>query len=92
MYRRKNELCNYLIKIVREYGADLFAWGKTIWDLGAAGILYKKEWSQWEIRSVPMITEQLTFSFGLDRPLIACVRSWTGMKFPGCISEIWKVK
>ena len=71
----KNELCNYLIKIVREYGADLFAWGKTIWDLGAAGILYKKEWSQWEVRSVPMITEQLTFSFGADRPLIACVRS-----------------
>ena len=37
--------------------------------------MYKKEWSQWEIRSVPMITEQLTFSFSPDRPLIACVRS-----------------
>lgn len=71
----KNQLCDYLVKIVREYGTDLFAWGKTIWDLGAAGILYKKKWSKWEIGPAPIITEQLTFSYDPTRHLIACVRS-----------------
>lgn len=71
----KNQLCDYLVKIVQEYGTDLFAWGKTIWDLGAAGILYKKEWSKWEIGPAPIITDQLTFSYDPARHLIACVRS-----------------
>ena len=35
----KNELCDYLISIVKDYGQDTFAWGKTIWDLGAVGCL-----------------------------------------------------
>lgn len=71
----KNELCDYLVEIVREYGTELFAWGKTIWDLGAAGILYKKEWSNREICEAPIITDQLTFSRGRNRHLIGCVRS-----------------
>ena len=71
----KNPLCDYLVKIVREYGTDLFAWGKTIWDLGAAGILYKKEWSKWKMVPAPIITDQLAFSYDPFRHLIACVHS-----------------
>lgn len=70
----KNELCDYLVRIVKEYGKDHFAWGKTIWDLGAAGCLYKKEWSRREITTSPIITDGLTWSRSTDRHLIANVR------------------
>lgn len=70
----KNELCDYLIQIVKEDGTEHFAWGKTIWDLGAAGCLYKKDWSRWEITTSPIITDGLTWSRDTGRHLIANVR------------------
>ena len=41
----RNDLCDYLISIVKAYGKEHFAWGKTIWDIGAVGCLMDKDWS-----------------------------------------------
>ena len=69
----KNELCDYLVNIVEAYGNGEMAWGKHIWDLGAAGVLYKKEWSRCEITTAPIITDEITWSRDTQRHLIANV-------------------
>ncbi len=71
----KNALCDYLIRIVKEYGKDHFAWGKTIWDLGAVGCLVNREWSRMEYTDAPIITDQLTWSRDYGRHLIGNIRS-----------------
>ena len=70
----KNELCDYLISIVKDYGQDTFAWGKTIWDLGAVGCLMNRSWSKWEITTAPFITDQLTWNKDYTRHLIGNVK------------------
>ena len=70
----KNELCDYLISIVKDYGQDTFAWGTTIWDLGAVGCLMNRSWSKWEITTAPFITDQLTWNKDYTRHLIGNVK------------------
>ena len=70
----KNELCDYFIQSVKEYGGDTFAWGKTIWDLGAVGWLKEKGWGKMVLTSAPVVTDELTWSRDEARHLIGNVQ------------------
>ncbi len=70
----RNDLCDYLISIVKAYGKEHFAWGKTIWDIGAVGCLMDKDWSIREITTAPIITDELTWSRDYTRHLIGNIK------------------
>ena len=71
----RNALCDYLVRIVGEYGADHFAWGKTIWDISAIALLVNPGWTRSGLTTSPIITDQLTWSRDITRHLIRNVAS-----------------
>lgn len=70
----KNELCDYLLGKVREYGDDHFAWGKQIWDAGVIAYLMKEEFTCCETVTAPVLTDNLTWSRNYKRHLIKNVK------------------
>lgn len=70
----KNELCDYLIGRVKEYGEDHFAWGKQIWDVGVIGYLMKEEFAACETVTAPVLTDNLTWGRDYRRHLIKNVK------------------
>ncbi len=70
----KNPLCDYLIDIVKAYGRDHFAWGKTIWDIAVIGYLMQENWAKSEWISSPVLTDNITWSKDYTRHLIKNVR------------------
>lgn len=71
----RNALCDYLVRIVGEYGEDHFAWGKTIWDISTIALLVKPGWTRSGLTPSPIITDQLTYSRDITRHLIRNVAS-----------------
>lgn len=70
----KNELCNHLVEMVKEYGNNHYAWGKQIWDIGVIGYLMKEEFGSCEIVSAPILTDNITWSRDYRRHLIKNVK------------------
>ena len=70
----KNELCNYLVQIVRDYSNHSLGWGKQIWDIGPVAFLLNEEYGECEITTSPVITDDLTWSRDYHRHLIKNVK------------------
>ncbi len=71
----KNRLCEYLLRIVKEYASEPFGWGKQIWDVGAAAYLVKEEYTECEITTAPVITAELRWGRDYRRHLIKNVKA-----------------
>lgn len=63
----KNELCDYLLDIVRHYTNDPYAWSKVIWDVTAVGVLTMPEIYSMKIMPRPIIGEMCSYSYDDSR-------------------------
>ena len=63
----KNELSDYLYKIVLEYSGGKKAWSKVIWDVSAIAWLVNSSWVSTDLVHSPILTDQKTFSVDHSR-------------------------
>jgi purine nucleosidase len=63
----KNELSDYLYKIVLEYSGGKTAWSKVIWDVSAIAWLINPAWVATDLVHSPILTDQKTFSVDHSR-------------------------
>ncbi|HRX11770.1 MAG TPA: nucleoside hydrolase [Draconibacterium sp.] len=63
----KNELSDYLYKIVVEYSGGQKAWSKVIWDVSAVAWLVNSNWVSTDLVHSPILTDQKTFSVDHSR-------------------------
>lgn len=66
----KNEICDYLIEIVKRHTGKPHCWSKIIWDVAAIAWLINPEWVNTNIVSSPIITDQMIWSFDDKRHFI----------------------
>ena len=64
----KGEIGNYLVKIFKDYHQDHYAWSKVIWDISAVAYLVDATWFDTEVRSTPILTDDLAYRFDDSRP------------------------
>lgn len=65
--RGKNELCDYLVDIVRSYSKKPYAWSKVIWDVAAMAVLIMPEALKYSIIPAPYITSECRYAFNGER-------------------------
>lgn len=58
----KNELCDYLVKIVAAYTSKPYAWSKVIWDVSAIALLTVPEALETVILPTPVLTDDCYFA------------------------------
>lgn len=63
----KNDLSDYLYKIVVEYSGGQKAWSKVIWDVSAIAWLVNPAWVSTDLVHSPILTDQKTFSVDHSR-------------------------
>lgn len=68
--RGKNELCDYLVDIVKNYEGNPFAWSKVIWDVATIAYLIDETWVPTQLVHTPILTDQVTWSFDQSRHLM----------------------
>jgi inosine-uridine nucleoside N-ribohydrolase len=66
----KNEICNTLVDLFKEYEKDHFGWAKEIWDVSAIAYLVNPDWVPADIVHSPVLTDQCTWSFDSSRHFI----------------------
>ena len=71
----KNELSDYLYKIVVEYSKGRDAWSKVIWDVTAVAWLVNSSWVPTDIVHSPVLTDQVTYSVDKSRHFIRMAKS-----------------
>jgi inosine-uridine nucleoside N-ribohydrolase len=64
---------DYLLKILKEYRKDHFAWSKVLWDMTAVAWLIDDKWLPSDLVHSPIVTDNYTFSFDQSRHLIRTV-------------------
>ena len=64
---------DYLLKILKEYRKDHFAWSKVLWDMTAVAWLIDDKWLPSDLVHSPIATDNYTFSFDQSRHLIRTV-------------------
>lgn len=66
----KGEIGDYLVEIFNDYNkGDSFGWSKVIWDISAIAYVVNPNWFTTEIRSSPLLTDELTYSVDHSRHL-----------------------
>ncbi len=66
----KGEIGDYLLEIFKDYNTgNTFGWSKVIWDISAIAYVINPAWFRTELRSTPILTDQLTYSFDHSRHL-----------------------
>lgn len=53
---------DYLCQIFRDYHNGAYAWSKVIWDISAIAYAIEPRWFGTELRSSPILTDQITYS------------------------------
>lgn len=66
----KNEICDYLINIFKEYAKERYCWSKIIWDIATIAWLINSDWVNTNIIHSPIITDHATWSFDPGRHFI----------------------
>lgn len=64
-----NKISDYLIEIVKGYSPDHFAWSKVIWDIAVIAALVEPSALSYEMRSTPILTDQMTYSYDGSRQI-----------------------
>jgi purine nucleosidase len=66
----KGDIGDYLLEIFKDYNTgNTFGWSKVIWDISAIAYVINPSWFRTELRSTPILTDQLTYSFDHSRHL-----------------------
>lgn len=65
--RGKNELCDYLVDIVRSYTKKPYAWSKVIWDVTAVAVLVRPEAFRYSMLPRPYVTLEGRYAFDGER-------------------------
>lgn len=65
--RGKNELCDYLVDIVRSYTSKPYAWSKVIWDVAALAVLTLPEALGYSVIPAPYVTSECRYAFNGER-------------------------
>ena len=66
--RGKNDLCDYLVDIVRSYTQKPYGWSKVVWDVTAVAVLVKPEALSYSIIPRPYVTNEAFYAFNNERP------------------------
>lgn len=66
----RNEACDALIELVKEYGSNRPGWAKVIWDIGAIAYLINEDWAPAAVIHSPILTDNLLWSFDHRRHLM----------------------
>jgi hypothetical protein len=71
----RNDLADYLVRIVREYNrARAPVWSKVIWDIAATAWMISPGWVTTTLRNSPIVSDNGTWSFDDARHLIRIAR------------------
>lgn len=65
--RGKNELCDYLVDIVRSYTKKPYGWSKVVWDVTAVAVLVCPEAFRYSIIPRPYVTMEGRYAFNTER-------------------------
>lgn len=65
----KNKIADYLLEIFANHSKDHFAWSKVIWDIAVIAYVINESWIPTEVRSAPILTNELTYSFDNRRKI-----------------------
>lgn len=71
----KNELCDYLVDIVRKYPEDPFAYSKPIWDVAAVALMTTPEAFDRVVLAKPILTQDCRYAFDAGRDPMVYVRA-----------------
>ncbi len=63
----KNDLCDYLVDIVKSYTKKQYGWSKVIWDVTAVAVLTLPEAFRFSIIPTPYVTAEFRYSFNTER-------------------------
>ncbi|WP_199856392.1 nucleoside hydrolase [Lunatibacter salilacus] len=84
----QGEIGDYLVEIFNDYNkGNTFAWSKIIWDISAVAYVINPGWFSTEIRSSPILTDQLTYSVDHSRHLY---RTTTYLRRDGIFGDMFK--
>lgn len=70
----KNELCDYLVNIVKGYTKNPYGWSKIVWDVTAAAVLTKPEALDMVTIPAPYVTSDCRYAFDTARHHYVYVR------------------
>lgn len=65
--RGKNELCDYLVDIVRSYTKKPYGWSKVVWDVTAVAVLVRPEAFRYSMLPRPYVTIEGRYAFDGER-------------------------
>ena len=65
--RGKNELCDYLVDIVRSYTNKPYGWSKVVWDVTALAVLIQPSALSYSIIPRPYVTSECRYAFNNER-------------------------
>ena len=71
----KNQLCDYLVNIVKGYTPDPYCWSKVIWDVSAIAALVIPEAMDTVVIPTPILTDNSLYATDLSRHHMIYVRS-----------------
>lgn len=84
----QGEIGDYLVEIFNDYNsANTFAWSKIIWDISAVAYVINPRWFSTELRSSPILTDQLTYSVDHNRHMF---RTATYLRRDGIFGDMFK--
>lgn len=63
----KNELCDYLVDIVRSYTKKPYGWSKVVWDVAALAVLTMPEALRFSVLPTPYVTSECRYAFDGER-------------------------
>jgi inosine-uridine nucleoside N-ribohydrolase len=63
----KNELCDYLVDIVKSYTKKPYGWSKVVWDVTAIAVLTMPEAFRFSIIPAPYVTSECRYAFNNER-------------------------
>ncbi len=70
----KNELCDYLLELTKNYTKNPYGWSKVIWDVTALAVFTRPKAYDIAVMPRPIITSDMTYSFDMSRAPYAYVR------------------
>jgi len=84
----QGDIGDYLVEIFKAYNTgDTFGWSKIIWDISAVAYVINPRWFSTEIRSSPILTDQLTYSVDHSRHMF---RTATYLRRDGIFADMFR--
>lgn len=66
----KNNICDTLVELYKNYNSNHYGWAKEIWDIAAVAYVINPDWIPSDIVHTPVLNENCTYSFDNRRHLM----------------------